>query len=90
MDQWPRNHRDLKANVPPQILGIVNITEDSFSDGGRFLAPEQAIAQAVALVEAPNELFARHLRRCFCGGWCLWSDGCGGRFESGSRCGIVH
>ena len=56
MDQWPRNHRDLKANVPPQILGIVNITEDSFSDGGRFLAPEQAIAQAVALVEAGADI----------------------------------
>lgn len=35
----------------PRILGIVNITEDSFSDGGRYLAPEQAIAQAISLVE---------------------------------------
>ena len=38
--------------MPPQILGIVNITEDSFSDGGRFLAPDRAIAHALALVEA--------------------------------------
>lgn len=30
----------------PLIVGIVNITADSFSDGGRFLAPEAAIAQA--------------------------------------------
>jgi len=30
----------------PRLFGIVNITEDSFSDGGRFLAPEAAIAQA--------------------------------------------
>jgi dihydropteroate synthase type 2 len=28
------------------ILGIVNITQDSFSDGGRYLAPEAALAQA--------------------------------------------
>jgi dihydropteroate synthase type 2 len=28
------------------IFGIVNITEDSFSDGGRYLAPEAAIAHA--------------------------------------------
>lgn len=28
-----------------KILGIANITEDSFSDGGRYLAPEAAIAQ---------------------------------------------
>ncbi|MGE5269990.1 MAG: dihydropteroate synthase, partial [Thiohalocapsa sp.] len=33
----------------PLIVGIVNITEDSFSDGGRFLAPDAAIAQARAL-----------------------------------------
>jgi dihydropteroate synthase type 2 len=30
----------------PLIVGIVNITEDSFSDGGRFLDREAAIAQA--------------------------------------------
>lgn len=29
-----------------KILGIVNITEDSFSDGGHYLAPEAAIAHA--------------------------------------------
>jgi dihydropteroate synthase type 2 len=29
-----------------KILGIVNITEDSFSDGGRFLATDDAIAHA--------------------------------------------
>jgi dihydropteroate synthase type 2 len=30
----------------PLIVGIVNITADSFSDGGRFITPEAAIAQA--------------------------------------------
>jgi len=30
----------------PLLVGIVNITADSFSDGGRFLAPEAAISQA--------------------------------------------
>lgn len=35
-----------------QIVGIVNITEDSFSDGGRYLAPESAIAHARALAAA--------------------------------------
>ena len=28
------------------ILGILNITEDSFSDGGRYLAPQAALAHA--------------------------------------------
>ena len=30
----------------PQIVGIVNITADSFSDGGRFLDSQAALAQA--------------------------------------------
>jgi dihydropteroate synthase type 2 len=34
-----------------KILGILNITEDSFSDGGKFLAPEMALAHATVLLE---------------------------------------
>lgn len=34
----------------PQLFGILNITEDSFSDGGRFLAPGAALAQAEKLM----------------------------------------
>src|SRR5438045_1932706 len=34
----------------PILVGIVNITEDSFSDGGRFLDAAAAIAQARRLV----------------------------------------
>jgi Pterin binding enzyme len=30
----------------PRIVGIVNITEDSFSDGGRYLDPAAAVAHA--------------------------------------------
>ena len=33
----------------PKIVAIVNITEDSFSDGGRYLAPQAAITHARAL-----------------------------------------
>jgi dihydropteroate synthase type 2 len=35
----------------PQIFGIVNITEDSFSDGGRYLHPTAAINHALQLVK---------------------------------------
>ncbi len=35
----------------PLIFGILNITEDSFSDGGKFLAPEAALAHARQLME---------------------------------------
>jgi dihydropteroate synthase len=33
----------------PFLMGIVNATPDSFSDGGRFLSPDAAIAQALRL-----------------------------------------
>src|SRR5262249_13472359 len=33
-----------------RILGVVNLTEDSFSAGGRTLDPDRAIAHALALV----------------------------------------
>ncbi len=34
----------------PKVMGIVNATPDSFSDGGRFLAPEAALAHARRLI----------------------------------------
>jgi dihydropteroate synthase len=37
-------------------MGVVNVTPDSFSDGGRFLAPASAIAHGEALVEAGADL----------------------------------
>ena len=40
----------------PRIMGIVNVTPDSFSDGGRTLAPEAAIAHGLALVDAGADL----------------------------------
>ena len=35
----------------PSVLGVVNVTPDSFSDGGRFLSPDVAVAQARRLLE---------------------------------------
>lgn len=34
----------------PLIMGVVNITPDSFSDGGNFLDPNQAVSHALELV----------------------------------------
>jgi len=39
-----------------RIVGVVNVTPDSFSDGGRYLAPESAIAHAVSLARAGADL----------------------------------
>jgi dihydropteroate synthase len=34
----------------PLVMGVVNVTPDSFSDGGHFLDPEAAVAHGVALL----------------------------------------
>jgi dihydropteroate synthase type 2 len=36
--------------MPPRIFGIVNATADSFSDGGKYLEPQVAIAHAQKLI----------------------------------------
>ncbi len=40
----------------PQIMGILNVTPDSFSDGGHFHAPEKALEQADRLIEEGADL----------------------------------
>ncbi|WP_050403346.1 dihydropteroate synthase [Bradyrhizobium embrapense] len=40
----------LLSRAYPAVMGILNVTPDSFSDGGRFIAPEQALAQARRLI----------------------------------------
>ncbi len=44
----PFNCRGVKVDLKQQslIMGILNVTPDSFSDGNHFLAPEKALAQA--------------------------------------------
>ncbi|MCL4786115.1 MAG: dihydropteroate synthase [Verrucomicrobia bacterium] len=41
---------------PTLVVGIVNVTPDSFSDGGQFLAPDKAVAHALRLVEQGAEI----------------------------------
>ncbi|RME42193.1 MAG: dihydropteroate synthase [Deltaproteobacteria bacterium] len=38
------------------IMGILNVTPDSFSDGGRFLRPEAAIGRALEMIEEGADL----------------------------------
>jgi dihydropteroate synthase len=42
--------------MSPSILSIVNLTEDSFSDGGRYLDPAAAIAHARAEIAAGADI----------------------------------
>src|SRR6478735_4030685 len=47
---------DRVCGARAAVMGIVNVTPDSFSDGGRFLDPDAAIAHGLALVEAGADL----------------------------------
>ena len=49
----PTGHFDLPTLVSrsyPAVMGVLNVTPDSFSDGGQFAAPEHALAQARAMI----------------------------------------
>ena len=44
-------HVDLHVSRSTHIMGIVNVTPNSFSDGGLFLDPERAVNHALELVD---------------------------------------
>jgi dihydropteroate synthase len=53
---WQLRDRTLTPGAPPLILGIVNVTPDSFSDGGQFLDTDAAVAHGLRLVEQGADL----------------------------------
>jgi dihydropteroate synthase len=48
--------RQAQQRRSPLVMGIVNVTPDSFSDGGRYDRPETALAQGLRLVEEGADL----------------------------------
>ncbi len=46
----------LQAADRVRIMGILNVTPDSFSDGGRFVNQESVLAQVAAMVEAGADI----------------------------------
>jgi dihydropteroate synthase len=49
----PADQPTLRALLPgptPAVMGVLNVTPDSFSDGGQFVAPERALAQARRMI----------------------------------------
>ena len=49
--QWDLGSRTLTLGERTLIMGVLNVTPDSFSDGGRYLAPQAAIAHGLALLD---------------------------------------
>ncbi|MCW6508550.1 dihydropteroate synthase [Lichenifustis flavocetrariae] len=50
LHEVPKVDQLRTGRTPVRIMAILNVTPDSFSDGGRFMNPERAIDQARALV----------------------------------------
>lgn len=48
--------RELRFPRPAMVMGVVNVTPDSFSDGGRFLEAAAAVEQAERLVAEGAEI----------------------------------
>jgi dihydropteroate synthase len=53
---WQLRTRTLPLPRRPLLMGIVNVTPDSFSDGGKFFDPQQAIDHALRLVDQGADL----------------------------------
>jgi dihydropteroate synthase len=43
-------HPDFLAAPAPLVMGILNVTPDSFSDGGRYLAVDKAVSHALQMI----------------------------------------
>jgi dihydropteroate synthase len=49
----PADHPGLPALLSrpyPAVMGVLNVTPDSFSDGGQFIAPERALVRAKRMI----------------------------------------
>ncbi len=40
----------FNSNTPPRLMGILNVTPDSFSDGGRYTRLEAAMRQVETML----------------------------------------
>lgn len=53
---WRLRTRALELGGQTRVMGVVNITPDSFSDGGAFLDPEAAVERGLRLLDEGADL----------------------------------
>lgn len=53
---WKLKDREIRLGERTLILGVLNVTPDSFSDGGKYLDPDRAFARAVELEETGADI----------------------------------
>ena len=54
--QWRIARRSLSYGERTLVMGILNVTPDSFSDGGQFLSLDRAVAQAEQMIAEGADL----------------------------------
>lgn len=55
--QWRvKDSKTVDLSGRPKIMGILNVTPDSFSDGGLFTSKEDAVRRGLAMIEAGAEI----------------------------------
>ena len=54
--QWRLRRTTLHFGLQPRVMGIVNVTPDSFSDGGKFFEHSRAVDHALRLAEQGADL----------------------------------
>jgi dihydropteroate synthase len=55
-DHWKLRTKTLRVGRIPLLMGVVNVTPDSFSDGGRFFEPAAAVQHALRLAAEGADL----------------------------------
>src|SRR5260370_37419249 len=53
---WQLPDRVLSLGQRPLVMGIINVTPDSFSDGGSFTSPQTAFEHGLRLIEEGADL----------------------------------
>src|SRR6202142_1339445 len=49
--EWKLRDKTLRLGERTLVMGILNVTPDSFSDGGKYADPDRAFARAIELEE---------------------------------------
>ena len=49
--QWKLKQREINLGERTLLMGVLNVTPDSFSDGGKYADPDRAFARAIELEE---------------------------------------
>ena len=56
VNAWKLREQVLTFETLPRLMAIVNVTPDSFSDGGKFFEASSAVDHALQLVEEGAEI----------------------------------